>query len=117
MSGGWVFCPVAGSMVSTCPVNTTVLTMSGGVTVNTSRTVRTATCTYSLTANRSRARKPAAVSATWALCASARRFASSAALAHSARAAAMPRCLAASHRWKSAWASANACSASLTDSW
>lgn len=43
MSGGWVFCPVAGSMVSTCPVNTTVLTMSGGVTVNTSRTVRTAT--------------------------------------------------------------------------
>jgi hypothetical protein len=43
MSGGWVFRPVAGSMVSTCPVNTTVLTMSGGVTVNTSRTVRTAT--------------------------------------------------------------------------
>jgi hypothetical protein len=43
MSGGWILRPVAGSMVSTCPLNTTVLTMSGGVTASTSRTVRTAT--------------------------------------------------------------------------
>jgi hypothetical protein len=34
---------VAGSMVSTSPLKTTVLTMSSGVAANTSRTVRTAT--------------------------------------------------------------------------
>lgn len=43
ISGGRMLRPVAGSIVSTCPLNTTVLTMSGGVTVKTSLTVRTAT--------------------------------------------------------------------------
>ena len=42
MSGGRILRPVAGSTVSTCPLKTTVLTISAGVTVNTSRTVRTA---------------------------------------------------------------------------
>ena len=42
MSSGWMFCQVARSTVSTCPLRTTVLTMSGEVAVSTSRTVRTA---------------------------------------------------------------------------
>jgi hypothetical protein len=53
-------------------------------------------CTYSLTANRSCARMPTSSLSTWALCASASRLASAAALFRSAWAAATSRCLAAS---------------------
>ena len=53
-------------------------------------------CTYSLTANRSCARKPAAIALTWALCASALPLASEAVLLQAARAAATACCLAVS---------------------